>query len=101
MPPETLAAALEVLAGVEGVETKDVTVRGRSAVEITYSSFWGLTGRDSIIVDRDTARVISVSQSDPGGTYDSTTTLIEVVDEIPESVRASYREVEPGTRVYD
>lgn len=102
LPPETLAAALQVLADVEGVETKDVTVQGRSAVEITYSSFWGLrTGRDSITVDRDTARVISENQSSPGGTYQLTTTLVEVVEEIPQDVRTDFQQLEPGTRVFD
>lgn len=102
LPPETLAAALQVLADVEGVETEDVTVQGRSAVEITYSSFWGrLTGSDSITVDRATARVISENQSDPGGSYELTTTLVEVVDEIPQDVRTRYQQFEPGTRVFD
>lgn len=102
LPPETLAAALQVLADVEGVETKDVTVQGRSAVEITYSSLWGLlTGRDSITVDRDTARVISEKQSDPGGAYDLTTTLVEEVGAIPQDVRTAYRQSEPGARVFE
>lgn len=102
LPPETLAAALQVLADVEGVQTKDVTIQGRSAVQITYSSFWGLrTGRDSITVDRDTARVISEGQSSPEGTYERTTTLVEVVDEIPHDVRTVYQQVQPGTRIFD
>lgn len=102
LPPETLAAALHVLADVEGVETRDVTVQGRSAVEISYSSFWGLfTGRHSITVDRDTARVISENKSDPGGTYDLATTLVEVVDEIPQEVRTVFQQQEDGARVFD
>jgi hypothetical protein len=86
---------------VDGVETKDVTVQGRSAVEITYSSLWGLTGRESITVDRDTARVLSATESDPRGTYDLSTTLVEVAGEVPQDVQARYRELEPGTRVVD
>lgn len=101
LPPETLSAALQVLADVDGVDTEDVTVQGRSAVEITYSSLWGLAGRESITVDRDTARVLSASESDPGGTYDLSTTLVEVVAEIPQDVQARYRELQPGTRVFD
>lgn len=103
LPPETLAAALQVLADVDDVETEDVTVQGRSAVEITYASFWlGLVARESITLDRETARVISAHESDPGGSYDLTTTLVEVVDDIPEDVRADYRQLPPGeTRVYD
>lgn len=93
---------MRVLADVDGVETKDVTVQGRSAVEITYSSFWGrFTGRDSITVDRDTARVISESQSDPAGTYEVTTTLVEVVTEIPQDVRTEYQQFEPFDRIFD
>lgn len=93
---------MQVLADVDGVETKDVSVDGRAAVEITYSSFWGrLTGRDSITVDRETARVISVNQSDPGGTYELTTTLVEVVDRIPEDVRTEFQQLGAGSRVYD
>lgn len=101
LPPETLSAALQVLADVDGVDTEDVTVQGRSAVEITYSSLWGLAGKESITVDRDTARVLLASESDPGGTYERSTTLVEVVGEIPEDVQARYRELEPGTRVFD
>lgn len=71
-------------------------------MQITYSSFWkGLVARDSITLDRETARVISEHQSDPSGSYDLTTTLVEVVDEVPEDVRADYQQLAPGTRVSD
>lgn len=102
LPPETLAAALQVLAEVDGVETKDVTVDGRPAVEITYTQYWGLLmGREWITVDRATARVVSEGEADPGGTYESTTTLVEEVIEIPPDVREAFRSAEPGARSYD
>lgn len=91
LPAETLAAALMVLADVDGVETEDVVVDGRAAVAITWSQWWGdLLGTDSVVLDRDTAMVLRVSSSDPGGTYELTTTLIEVVDEIPANVEAAF-----------
>lgn len=101
LPPETLAAALEVLADVEGVETRDVTAFGRPAVEVTYSEFWGeLAARDSVVLDVATARVIAKHQSDPGGHYDLTTTLVETVDEIPADVRTAFQQSDNGERVY-
>jgi hypothetical protein len=42
-----------------------------------------------------------VNQSDPGGTYELTTTLVEVVDRIPEDVRAEFQRRDAGARVYD
>ncbi len=100
LPPKTLAAALEVLAGVEGVETREVTALGRPAVEISYDEFWeGLAGRQSVVLDRATARVISESESDPGGTYDLTTTLIEVVQELPSDEAERFQHLR-GERVY-
>jgi hypothetical protein len=103
LPPETLAAALQVLANVDGVDTDDVIVHGRPAVRITFSRFWwGLLDQHSMTVDRETARVISEHSSDPGGSYDLTTTLVEVVNEIPADVREDYdRFDEEGARVYE
>ncbi len=101
LPPKTLGAALEVLAAVDGVQTREVTALGRPAVEITYTEFWsGLTGRHAVILDRATARVISEHDSDPGGGYDLTTTLIEVVREIPGDVANRFQQVGNGERVY-
>ncbi len=101
LPPKTLAAALEVLAGVEGVETREVTALGRPAVEITYKTFWlGLVERQSVVLDRATAQVISTSSSDPGGTSRSTTTLMEVVQEIPRDEAEKFERLPNGERVY-
>lgn len=102
LPPKTLAAALEVLAGVDGVETKDVTVRDRDAVEVSFHRFWlDLISTDSMTIDRATARTISERSSDPTSTYESETTLVEVVGDLPASVRQAYREHKNGERVYD
>lgn len=101
LPPKTLAAALEVLADVDRVETKDVTVRGRDAVEVSFNRFWlDLVATQSMIIDRATARTISEHDSDPSGTYDIDTTLVEVVDDIPVEVRQAFGEYANGDRVY-
>lgn len=101
LPPDTLAAALEVLADVDGVQTEDVTVRGREAVEVSYRRFWfDLIAKESVVIDRETARVISEQQSDPSGSYELDTTLVEVVDRIPAEVLADF-EAHKGERVYD
>lgn len=95
-----LSAALGVLAEIEAVDTEDVVVDGRDAVEITYTEhWWGLSGTESVTVDRATAQVLGVAESDPGGTYDSTTTLIEVVDAVPADVLASYDQHSNGSRI--
>lgn len=100
LPPETLSAALGALADVDGVSTEDVVVDGRPAVEITYSHWLGLLGRHSITVDRETAQVVSERSLDPGGSYELTTTLVEVVDDIPADVREDFERHE-GERVHD
>ena len=101
LPPQTLAAALEVLADVDGVETRDVTAFGRPAVEVTYSEFWGgLVGRGLRSPDRATARVIAEHESNPGGSYDVTTTTVETVGEVPADVRKSFQQFDNGERVY-
>jgi hypothetical protein len=101
LPPETLAAALEVLADVDGVRTEDVTVAGRDAVEVGYRRFFlSLLSEDSVIFDRATGRILAEHQSDPGGTYDLVVTGAEVVTEIPTAVRDGFRTHGEG-RVYD
>lgn len=101
LPPKTLSAALKVLADVDGVDTRDVTVLGRDAVEVTYSRFWGLLGQQTVVLDRATARVIAEHDSDPGGSYDLTTTLVEVVDQIPDDIRQTFQQLDNGQRVYN
>lgn len=102
LPPRTLAAALEVLADVDGVEAKEVVVRGREAVEISFSRFFtDLVASQTYTLDKATARVIAVEDSDPGSTYESDTTLVEVVDDIPQDVREAFDRHGDGHRVYD
>ena len=101
LDPKTFAVALEVLADVDGVETQDVVVDGRAAVEVRYDNYFGMgfLGRESFTVDRKTAQVLRVADSDPGGTYQSQTRLIEVVDEVPTSVLSKYRQYGNGPRI--
>lgn len=101
LPPETLSAALLVLADVDGVSVKDVEVDGRPAVEISYTAWWArLIVDDTVTIDKETARVINVRQSDPTGSYRSDTVLTEVVGEVPPDVLATFEE-DKGERVYD
>ncbi len=84
---ERLAAVLTVLADVDGVATEEVVVDGRDAVEVTFTEIWGvLKGTQSFTVDKATAQLIASNKVDPGGTYDSRTVLVEVVDEVPSDV---------------
>jgi hypothetical protein len=102
LPSKTLAAALEVLADVDGVETEDVTVRGRDAVEVSFNRFWlDLVATESMVIDRETARTIAEHDSDPGGTYELDTMLVEVVDSVPADVLEAFREHGNGARIYD
>lgn len=87
LDPATFAVALEVLADVDGVQTEDVSVEGRDAVEISYRRFHlDLVGVHSLTIDKATAQVLEVSSSSPGGTDTSTTTLLDAVDSIPSDV---------------
>ena len=101
LDPKTFAVALEVLADVDGVETQDVVVDGRAAVEVRYASNFGMgfLGRESFTVERKTAQVLRVADSDPSGTYQSQTRLIEVVDEVPTSVLSKHRQYGNGSRI--
>lgn len=100
LDPATLAVALEAIADVNGVKTEDVQVEGREAVEISYRHFHlDLLGVDSVTIDEETAQVLRVASSSPGGTYTSTTTLVEIVDEIPADVLAAYDRYGSGSRI--
>ena len=102
LPPETLSAALLVLADVDGVSVNDVEVDGRPAVEISYAAWWArLIVDDTVTIDEETARVINVRESDPTGSYRSDTVLTEVVDEVPGDVLSKFAEHDDGERVYD
>jgi hypothetical protein len=100
LPPETWSAALEVLADVDGVETDDVVVDGRPAVEVSYREHWGgLVGTKVLVLDRATGQVIAEVTSDPGSTYRRVTTGVEVVDEVPMEVLETLQRVGDGGRV--
>jgi hypothetical protein len=101
LPPATLAAALEVLADVDGVRTEDVTVAGRDAVEVSYRRFFvSMLSEDSVIFDRATGRILAEHDSNPGGSYDLVVTGTDVVTEVPAAVLDHFRTQGEG-RVYD
>ena len=101
LDPQTFSTALQVLAGVDGVSTGDVVVDGREAVEIGFDRFKGLSfiSHSSITVDRETAQLLRAVESSPAGTYTSRTTTVDVVDEVPADVLASYRAHGDGSRI--
>jgi RNA polymerase sigma-70 factor (ECF subfamily) len=100
LPRETWSAALEVLADVDGVETEDVVVDGRPAVEVSYREHWGgLVGTKLLVLDQATGQVIAEVTSDPGSTYRRVTTAVEVVDEVPAQVLETLQRVGDGGRV--
>jgi hypothetical protein len=101
LDPRTFATALRVLADVDGVSTEDVVVDGRKAVEIQFDRFLGLgfISRSSITVDRETAQVLRVVESSAASTYTSRTTVVDVVDAVPATVLAAYREHGNGSRI--
>lgn len=102
LPPETLSAALLVLADVDGVSVRDVEVDSRPAVEISYTPWWArLIASEAVTIDKQTARIISVRESDPTGSYRSDTVLSEVVDKVPTDVLAAFTEHPGGKRVYN
>jgi len=102
LPPETLGAALEVLSDVDGVSVNDVEVDGRSAVEVSYQSWWQrLIVRKTVTIDKQTARVIGERDSDPTGSYRVDTILAEVVSEVPADVLAAFKAHHDGELVYD
>lgn len=90
LDPATLAVALEAIADVDGVRTKDVVVDGRAAVEISFRRFHlDLLGVDAFTLDTQTAQVLRVRSSSPVGSYTSTTTLVEQVPAVPAEVLAA------------
>lgn len=100
LDPATLSLALEAIADIGRVHTKDVLVEGRPAVEISFRRFWvAAIAVESLTIDTETAQVLRTSSSDPGGTYESTTTLLEVVDEVPADVLAVFDRYGDGVRL--
>lgn len=101
LPPATLAAALEVLAGVDGISTEDVTIAGRDAVAVSYRRFvFSFISEDTVIFDRATGRILAEHDSDLGGSYDVVVTGTDVVTEVPPAVLEHFR-TEGAGRVYD
>lgn len=100
LPPDTWAAALEVLASLDGVQTENAVVDGRPAVEVTYRERWsGLLGTHVVLLDRATGQVVAEETSDPGSTYRRETKLVEVVDEVPTEVLDTLQQVRNDGRV--
>lgn len=100
LPPSTLSAALEVLADVDDVETREIQVDGHTAMEVSYSRFLdGLIARHTLVLDRSTARVISEQQTGPAGSYSLRTVLVESVDGLPDDVTAAFERYGGGLRV--
>jgi hypothetical protein len=100
LPPAVLSAALGALADVDGVRTQDVTFEGHDAVEISYRRF-GLAflSDHSLVVDRATARPLIEADRNPLGSYKSTTTSVEVVDQVPVEVRTVFETHPEGVRL--
>lgn len=99
LPPRTLAAAFEALAQVRHVQTKDVDVAGRPAVEVKYDEEL-TSSTEALVVDRATGQVLSTHQRSLQSDYLSTTQLSEVVPQIPADVRAVFTNHTEGVRYY-
>jgi len=100
VPPSVLGAALGALADVRGVRTEDVTVDGRDAVKISYRRFGvAFLSDHTLVVDRATARPLVEASSNPIESYESTTTSVEVVDQVPADVLAVFTDNPQGVRI--
>lgn len=89
LPPQTLAAAYDALAEVQDVSTDDLRVRGRAAVEITFTE--DLTSSSqSLVVDRSTGQVLEMRNRSEQTDFTSSTELSEVVHDVPAGVRAAF-----------
>ena len=94
LPPLTLAATFDALARIDHVTTSDVDVDGRPAVEVSYDE--QLThSTESYVFDRQTGQGLSTHEHSRQSDYASTTTLSEVVDQVPADV---LREFQAHTR---
>ncbi len=97
LPPDTLAATYEALATVEGVTTDDVRVEGQPAVEVGFSD--DVSGSvETMTVDAATGQVLAVQSDSSQSSYTSTTTLSQVVPEIPAAVVDAFSEHDEGIR---
>lgn len=100
LDPATFAVALEAIADIGRVRTSDVVVEGREAVEISFRPFWvAAIAAESMTIDKETAQVLRTSSSNPTGTYESTTTLLEVIGEVPAEVLAIFDRYGDGARL--
>lgn len=100
LTPQTLSVALEAIADIGRVRTQDVSVEGRDAVEISFRPYRvGIIATESFTIDRTNAQVLRVASSDPGGSYRSTTTLLEIVDAVPDAVTSAHARYGAGVRI--
>lgn len=91
LTPDRFAVALEAIADIDGLRTEDVTVEGRAAVEVSFRPWkFGVLGAESFTIDKENAQVLRTETTNPSLMYRSTTTLLEVVDEIPVEARALF-----------
>ena len=91
LDPATLRDRTRGDRGGDGVETEDVVIVGRQAVEISFRRFHlDLIGVQSFTIDKQTAQVLQVRSSSPDSTHTSTTTMVETTDAIPDAVLAAF-----------
>jgi hypothetical protein len=101
LPPQVLAAGLEMLAEVRGVHTEDVTVAGRAAVALSFRRFFvSLLDEKTTILDKATGQVIAEKSSDPSSTWETRVEQSEIVRQVPEEVLADF-ETHGEDRVFD
>jgi len=71
-------------------------------VEVDVATIVVAKGAEYFMADKDGVLEVRLEiSSDPGGSYELTTTLIHVVDEIPADVEAAFQRHDDGERVYD
>lgn len=97
LPPQTLAATFEALAQVKDVRTDDVTVGGRPGIEIRFTEDQ-TSSSGTLVVDRATGQVLSTRDRSRQSDYTSTTTLSEVVSEVPADVLTAFTTHAEGVR---
>lgn len=97
LPARTLAATFEALAQIPHVDTTDVDMSGRPAVEVSYAE--DLTSStQTLVVDRETGQVLVTHHESRQSDYESTTQVSEVVSEVPAEVLAEFEDHGEGVR---
>ena len=77
-------------------------MRACVGVEVDVATIVVAKGAEYFMADKDGVLEVRLEiSSDPGGSYELTTTLIHVVDEIPADVEAAFQRHDDGERVYD